>query len=387
MFNDGRSKWSGWSPEEFGARRMQQYWVVYKGIHRRPARVSSSPMSFSIQLVVATSSLLFSACCAFAQDVTVTATRLSDQPLLSPSAGDASAGIFNPAAAVLLSKTGNTTILLTRDQDKAGTSTIGYAESTDGLHFTRATQPVLKPEASYEVSAAGGGAVEDPRLVKVEGLWYLTYTGYNGKDAQLCLATSNDLKHWTRKGVILPAYQGTWNKRWTKSGAILPEKVNGKWWMYYLGTKADGRDYMGLAVSGDLLHWKDATPGPVLPRREGAFDEQVMEPGPAPIMTPQGILLLYNGANQKLVYGPGWVLFDRNDPSKVIARSDGSFMKPELAWEKVGQVPNVIFLEGAVLDRIEFNGKVPIYSVTGYYGAADTRIGAAKIEIRLTSGK
>lgn len=308
-----------------------------------------------------------------AQQVTVTATRLSDQPLLSPSSGNASAGIFNPAAV----KVGSKTILLTRDQDTKGVSRIGYAESADGLHFTHAAEPVLKAEAPFEV----GGGVEDPRVVKIGDLWYLTYTGYNGKDAQLCLATSKDLKHWDRKGVILPAYVGTWNKRWTKSGAILPERVNGKWWMYYLGTKADGRDYMGLAVSEDLLHWKDATAEPVLAWRDGAFDEQVMEPGPAPLMTDQGILLLYNGANRNLVYGPGWVLFDRHDPSKVIARSDGPFMKPELAWEKVGQVPNVIFLEGAVEEGTFATGLGGGVVLRAYYGAADTRIGAARIII------
>ena len=322
------------------------------------------------------------ACTLTAQTVTVRATRLSDQPLLSPSDGDASAGIFNPAAA----KLGAKTVLLTRDQDKAGTSRIGYAESADGIHFTHAAEPVLKPEAPYERN----GGVEDPRLMEINGLWYLTYTGYNKKDAQLCLATSTDLKHWQRKGVILPAYKGTWNTRWTKSGAIVPEKINGKWWMYYLGT-ANGHDSMGLAVSGDLLHWKDATAQPVLPQRMGAFDEMVMEPGPAPIVTPQGILLLYNGADHNLVYGPGWVLFDRNNPSKVLARSDAPFLKPELAWEKVGQVPNVIFLEGAVLQKFDgaliphHNWSRSQISLIGYYGAADTRIGAAKIEIDVQS--
>lgn len=322
--------------------------------------------------------LLFCAQMLMAQTVTVKATRLSDQPLLSPSAGDASAGIFNPAAA----KIGSKTILLTRDQDKAGTSRIGYAESADGLHFNHAAEPVLKPEAPYELN----GGVEDPRLVEIGGLWYLTYTGYNKKDAQLCLATSTDLKHWERKGVILPAYKGTWNTRWTKSGAIVPEKINGKWWMYYLGT-ANGHDSMGLAVSDDLLHWKDATAQPVLPQRMGAFDERVMEPGPAPIVTPQGILLLYNGADHDLVYGPGWVLFDKHDPSKVLARSDAPFLKPELEWEKVGQVPNVIFLEGAVQNTAWTVSNSFRVSYTGYYGAADTRVGAAKIDVIVSRAK
>ncbi|MCU1237944.1 MAG: glycosidase, protein, partial [Candidatus Solibacter sp.] len=200
------------------------------------------------------------------------------------------------------------------------------------------------------------------------------------RDAQLCLATSMDLIHWKRLGVILPAYKGTWNTQWTKSGAILPERVNGRWWMYYMGTQRDPdgktRDHMGVASSSDLVHWTDATDAPVLPRRAGAFDSRVMEPGPPPMMTAAGILLLYNGADDNLVYGPGWILFDAHDPTKVIARSEKAFMLPELDWEKRGAVPNVIFLEGAVA------GQDPL-DLTGYYGAADSYIGAMKLRITL----
>jgi predicted GH43/DUF377 family glycosyl hydrolase len=280
-----------------------------------------------------------------------------------------SMGVFNPAAA---KKSGNT-VLLFRAQDAQGTSRIGYAESTDGLHFSVRPDPVLSPEAEYEK----GGGVEDPRLVQIDGTYYLTYTGYNRKDAQLCLATSTDLIHWQRKGVILPAYKGTWNEQWTKSGAILPRKVNGMWWMYYLGTRKDPdgvmRDHMGLAVSPDLQHWKDATAQPVLPRHPGAFDSRVMEPGPPPILTSEGILLLYNGADDRLVYRTGWILFDAKDPRKILRRCEHPFIQPELPWEKVGTVPNVIFLEGAVPSGT---------SLTGYYGAADRSIGAMRIDIR-----
>src|SRR5579884_3914372 len=188
--------------------------------------------------------------------VSVSAERLSAQPVLRPGSQPwMAAGVFNPAAAMQ----GGRTILLFRAQDTAGTSRIGYAESADGRTFTMAPHPVLEPSAPYEA----GGGVEDPRLVRIGGAWYLTYTGYNRRDAQLCLATSADLKHWQRRGVILPAYKGAWNEKWTKSGAIVPQKIDGRWWMYYLGTKhdADGqdRDYMGLASSSDLLHWADAT--------------------------------------------------------------------------------------------------------------------------------
>jgi predicted GH43/DUF377 family glycosyl hydrolase len=298
--------------------------------------------------------------------ITIDASRLSDRPVLEPGPPWSSTGLFNPTAVAYKGKT----VLLFRATDAAMISRIGYAESTDGLRFKIRPQPVLEPAAPYEL----GGGVEDPRLVRIGGLFYLTYTGYNGKDAQLCLATSKDLIHWQRKGVILPAYRGSWNTKWTKSGAILPEKVKDRWWMYYLGTRTDPdgqeRDYMGLASSPDLLHWADATSAPVLPRRPGTFDSRVMEPGPAPILTTAGILLLYNGASDALVYGPAWARFDREDPRKLIARADRPFLLPELDWEKKGVVPNVIFLEGLV-------------ESTAYYGAADHVIGAAHLKITI----
>lgn len=287
--------------------------------------------------------------------------RLSDDPILSPRGDWESAGTFNPSVVLHEGKF----VMLYRAQDKNGTSRMGYAESSDGIHFTRRSDPVLSPEKDYEKD----GGVEDPRLVKISDTYYLTYTGYNKKDAQLCLATSRDLVHWERKGVILPAYKGNWNVKWTKSGAIVPEKIDGKYWMYYLGTTPDNADQMGLASSTDLLHWADETKTPILPRRAGMFDSRVVEPGPAPILTKDGIVLVYNGADDKLVYRTGVVVFDRKDPRKVLSRTDEPIFAPEKEWEKVGQVPNVIFVEGMVQrgDRYLF-----------YYGGADKYVGVAE---------
>jgi len=67
------------------------------------------------------------------------------------------------------------------------------------------------------------------------------------------------------------------------------------------------------------------------------FDSQVVEPGPAPIITPQGIFLIYNGADDKQVYSTGWVRFDKNDPTKVLARSEEPVFAPETEWEKEGR--------------------------------------------------
>lgn len=314
----------------------------------------------------------FAALPAAAPAVTIEAERLANQPVLRPAAPDwMQSGAFNPAAIMANGKT----VLLFRARDAHGTSRIGYAESADGLHFKIDPHPVLEPAAPYE----RGGGVEDPRVLRIGAVYYMTYTGYNLHDAQLCLATSPDLRHWTRRGVILPAYHGGWITGWTKSGAIVPERIGGKWWMYYLGTRRDSdgkdRDYMGLASSADLLHWSNATGQPVLDRRPGAFDARVMEPGPPPVMTRAGILLLYNGADDKLVYGPGWILFDKAAPQRVLARCDKAFLLPLLPWERVGTVPNVIFLEGATASTGD-----PL-DLTGYYGGADQDTGAMRIRI------
>jgi len=292
--------------------------------------------------------------------------RASDAPILSPQGtGWESAGTFNPA---VIQHNGKF-VMLYRAQDAAGTSRIGYAESSDGIQFARRAKPVLSPETEYEKD----GGVEDPRLQRFGDTYYLTYTGYNKKDAQLCLAASQDLIHWQRKGVILPAYKGNWNRGWTKSGAIVPEKIDGKYWMYWLGTAADNTDQMGISYSSDLLHWTEATETPVLPRRPGQFDSRVVEPGPPPIFTKDGIVLIYNGADDKLIYRTGVAVFDRKDPRKLLSRTDEPIFTPEEEWEKAGQVPNVVFVEGMARQ-----GNRWLF----YYGGADKYVGVAEAPAR-----
>jgi predicted GH43/DUF377 family glycosyl hydrolase len=334
----------------------------------------------SIKLVL--SSSLLAASLAFAAPTTDlpfgTWKRALNEPILSPQGTTwESAGTFNPAVVLHNGKF----VMLYRAQDASGTSRLGYAESKDGIHFIRRPDPVLSPETDYEKD----GGVEDPRLQKFGDTYYLTYTGYNKKDAQLCLATSPDLIHWHRKGVILPAYKGNWNVGWTKSGAIVPEKINGKYWMYWLGTapSTTGETYktdqMGLSNSDDLLHWTEATNTPVLPRRSGQFDSRVVEPGPPPILTEQGIVLIYNAADDHLVYRTAVAVFNRHDPRKLLFRSDAPIFAPEMEWEKVGQVPNVTFVEAMILVKGKNEGMVQEKNrYLFYYGAADKFIGVAE---------
>jgi len=287
--------------------------------------------------------------------------RLSAGPILRPTTNEfESAGVFNPAVV----KRGNEFVMIYRAQDKNGTSRLGYATSLDGIHFNRRTKPLLEPATDYEQ----GGGLEDPRLVKINDTYYLTYTGFNKKDAQLCLATSQDLINWDRKGVILPANKGRWNVGWTKAGAILPQKINGKYWMYFMADAAERPNQMGVAYSSDLLQWQEPLDRPVLEGRPRHFDSYVVEPGPPPEMTKAGILLVYNGADDRNVYATGWVLFDKMDPTKVLARSVNPIFRVEKEWERIGQVPNVVFVQAMVRDGHRW---------LFYYGGADKFIGVA----------
>ena len=111
--------------------------------------------------------------------------------------------------------------------------------------------------------------------------------------------------------------------------------------------------------------------GPLLALERVRRGSAEAEPGPPPVVLPEGILLIYNGANDKLVYETGWVLFDKKDPSKVVARAEQPIFSPSREWEKVGQVPNVIFVEGLVQ-----LGKRWLF----YYGGADKHVGVAEAD-------
>jgi predicted GH43/DUF377 family glycosyl hydrolase len=108
---------------------------------------------------------------------------------------------------------------------------------------------------------------------------------------------------------------------------------------------------------------------PVLPARPGQFDSRVVEPGPTPILTPQGIVVVYNAADDRLVYRTAVAVFDRNDPRKLVSRSRRPIFAPVEAWEKFGQVPNVVFVEGMVRRAEHY---------FFYYGGADKYVGVVR---------
>jgi predicted GH43/DUF377 family glycosyl hydrolase len=303
-------------------------------------------------------------------------------PILNHSVKWDEKDVFNPAAVVRDGKV----YLIFRAEDTigkfAGTSRIGLAISDDGLHFTKHAEPVLYPDNDEMKVYEWEGGIEDPRIVESDsGTYVLTYTAYDGNLARLCIATSGDLVHWTKHGLVL---RGKYKDTWSKSGAIVAEenggrmiahKVNGLYWMYW------GDTDLFMATSEDLVHWKPIEENgklkSVLKPRPGYFDSRLVESGPFAAITDRGIVLIYNGMNLEKggdikitpgAYCMGQALFDKNDPTKLIDRLEENFLMPDKSYELNGQVNQVCFAEGMV----HFRGKWFLY-----YGTADSRIAVA----------
>ena len=180
--------------------------------------------------------------------------------------------VLNPSAVVK----GDKVYMFYRAQDLNGTSRIGLATSTDGLHFEKSPAPVFYPdndsmkvyEWNYKKFKSGKleedcvscyfDGVEDPRIVEsIDGKYIMTYTSYDGKTARLSIASSSDLTSWTKHGLVLKGAK--YKDRWSKAGAIVVElidgksvakKINGKYWMYF------GDTNIFLASSKDLIKWE-----------------------------------------------------------------------------------------------------------------------------------
>lgn len=310
--------------------------------------------------------------------------------------------VFNPAVVVRDGKI----YMLYRAEDfvgkHAGTSRIGLAESSDGLHFTRHPEPVLYPDNDAWKKYEWEGGCEDPRVVEDDkGMYYMTYTSYDGNVARLMIASSKDLKKWNKHGpTFLSAYNGKYADKWSKSGSIVSRydngkiiatKINGKYWMYW------GDVNIWAATSEDLINWTPllyengekpptefrrnagevADVKVVFGPRKGMFDSDLVEPGPPAMITDSGIVLIYNSRNIPAIgdtslkegtYTAAQILLDINDPLKVLQRMDTYFIKPDKEYEMQGQMNQVCFVEGLV----NYNNKWFMY-----YGTADSKIGVA----------
>ena len=290
------------------------------------------------------------------------AQKYSGNPILAPRVEEGSfekSCVYNPAAIV---KDDKVHLLYRGEQGYYASynSRIGRAQSADGFSFERyENNPIIDIDEDREEEKRG---IEDPRVIRLEdGRYFLTYTAYAGIDEKghkitLAGAFSSDLIHWEKIGRLVPGRE--------KAGAVVQDyKWQGKYVMYF------GEGLVKVAFSEDLRSW-EVREQPVLEPREGHFDSFLVEGGPPPIVTDEGILLIYNSSDG-ISYQPGFAIFDKEDPTKLLYRSDEPILRPTEYWEMYGKVNAVIFTNALV----NFKGKWLLY-----YGGADKSIGVAELQ-------
>ncbi len=145
-----------------------------------------------------------------------------------------------------------------------------------------------------------------------------------------------------------------------------------------------GEGAIHLATSPDLIHWTPVEdpvthqPIEVLTKRPGHFDSGFPEVGPPPLLTPSGILVLYNGKNDPThgdrnlganAYATGQAIFAPDNPAHLVSRTEAPILKPEQPFEKTGQyAAGTTFAEGLV----HFHNRWFLF-----YGCADSAVGVA----------
>ncbi|MBI3316756.1 MAG: pesticidal protein Cry7Aa [Candidatus Omnitrophica bacterium] len=284
-------------------------------------------------------------------------------------------------------------------------SSIGYCQLEANKAVNRSEKPILFPEQDYEKMG-----VEDPRITFLDGIYYLLYTVYDGKNALFAYATSTDLVHFTKQDVISPrisyreaarlfghskikmrekyflfdAYirdrQGEDILLWEKDAFLFPKKINGQFALIH-------RVLPGIQIIF-FDDFKDLTRKDFWKRHlqnlgehlvidpECGFESRNVGGGCPPIETEDGWLLIYHGVEDALqgkIYHAGAALIDLKRPTQVIGRLKTPLFSPTEPWEKQGDVNNVVFPTGTVLK----NDRLFIY-----YGAADKRIAAKSLSLK-----
>ncbi len=292
-------------------------------------------------------------------------------PVLRPQGdGWESRSVYNPAAVV---KDGQVVLLYRAHADDI-VSHVGLAMSEDGFHFDRHPEPVMSPTEDYEELGC-----EDPRVTEVDGVYYMTYTAGSRTSAQLCLATSTDLFSWTKHGRLFPEFNtflpvGNGSAEpWSKAGAILPFPIDGRYLMYF------GEGSIYHAWSDDLVHWTPCSNDePIMvPTPPGTFGSFLVEVGPPPILTNNGLILLLHNAAVKnddgsVCYTCGQLLFSRAEPTTILAQMNTPWLQPQTYEDTHGLVSNVTFVEGLVF----FND-----TWLAYYGQSDSTLGVATYKL------
>ena len=306
--------------------------------------------------------------------------------------------VFNPACI----QVDGVTHMFYRAINHNDVSSVGYCQLVDNKVVKRLKEPVLFPEYDYEKKG-----VEDPRITLLEGIYYLLYTAYDGKNALIAYATSKDLVHFVKQGLISPKisydeaediFRGSKKviERYTayemfckekggkdillfeKNASLFPQKFNHKFALlhrilpgiqiiYFNNfselTENRWRDYLknlGDFIVLDPLFW---------------FENRKIGGGCPPIKTKDGWLIIYHAVEDTPfgeIYHASAALLDLKNPLKVLGRLKEPLFSPETSWEKSGVINNVVFPTGAVIK----DKRLYIY-----YGAADKLIAARSVDL------
>lgn len=293
--------------------------------------------------------------------------RYKNNPILTPSMWPYKVNsVFNAGATIY----DNKVLLLVRVEDMRGFSHLCKATSKDGYtNWVIDKEPTMLPKIKEFPEEMYG--IEDPRIVKLEDdkTYAVAYTAYSEGGPLVSLATTEDFKTFRRYGVVRTPDD--------KDASLFPRKFGNRWVLihrpspthYSLGA------HIWISYSPDLKHWGDSTI--VLPARRGSWwDAYKVGLGPQPIETSEGWLIIYHGVKTTAsgsIYRLGLALLDLDDPSKVIKRCDDWVFGPSEIYERVGDVADVTFPCGAVVNKDD---------LIMYYGAADTTIAVATASLK-----
>lgn len=247
-------------------------------------------------------------------------------------------------------------IILLRVEGQQGYSFFALAKGPDGYHFDLEEKPVLLPAKYGHFSKYEAMGIEDPRATLIEEAYYIMYTAVCRHGHRIALARTRDFHTYERIALI--------SAPGNKDGVLFPERIDG----YYARLDrpfGKGVGSIWISYSKDLRSWGRSRV--LISPREGYWDSFRVGASVPPIRTDHGWLEIYHGTKMTSagpIYRVGTVLLDLDDPSKVIARCKVPLLSPREEYERVGDVGNVVFACGAI---VEDDGEVKLY-----YGGGDT---------------
>ncbi|MHC4337309.1 MAG: glycoside hydrolase family 130 protein [Planctomycetota bacterium] len=247
-------------------------------------------------------------------------------------------------------------LLLLTVETLEGLGSIYLARGTDGYHFSVESKPFMTGSHHGLFAQYESFGIRDPRVSEIDGTYYIAYVAYSENGKRIGLARTEDFQSVERMAFV--------SEPDTKSGALFSSKIGGR---YAMLQRPSIGGSIWVSYSDDLVYWGSSTV--VITPRSGYWDSTRVGAAGPPIEIDQGWLLIYYGEKDTTA-GPlvrlGAAILDREDPSCVIARSNIPILAPREKYERIGDVWNVVFSCGALL---ESNGEVKIY-----YGASDSCI-------------